>query len=223
MAALTSSDVAAGDTASATQYNNLRTDVSSHAARHITSGEDLVDGDKLDIDWDPSNYTPDSSIGEADDADDLAAHLKGIDDGLPVTREFFVPTIDSNGTFGTGTGTPLAHYIDSGEEALIVFAVPADFSSITEAVIVVIPGNNAVSSWDIDLETNYGADGEAYTTHNETDTSSTYDFSTADSKWKEIDISGLLSSLAANDYVHVEIENNQTDDLAVLGVRFKYS
>jgi len=42
----------------------------------------VMDGDQLDINWDPSNYTPDSSIAEADDADDLAAHLKGIDTAI---------------------------------------------------------------------------------------------------------------------------------------------
>jgi hypothetical protein len=41
-----------------------------------------IDGDKLDIDFTPSNYTPDDSISEADDVDDLAAHLKGIDTAL---------------------------------------------------------------------------------------------------------------------------------------------
>ena len=41
-----------------------------------------ADGDKLDIDWNPSNYTPDASIPEASDVDDLSAHLKGIDTAL---------------------------------------------------------------------------------------------------------------------------------------------
>ncbi len=38
-----------------------------------------INGDKLDIDWNPTNYVPDASIDEADDENDLAAHLKGID------------------------------------------------------------------------------------------------------------------------------------------------
>jgi len=41
-----------------------------------------LDGDHIDIDWEPSYYTPNSSIAEADDVDDLAAHLKGIDTTL---------------------------------------------------------------------------------------------------------------------------------------------
>lgn len=53
--------------------------VATHASRHIGGGADEVDGDKLDIDWTPTNYTRDNSIGEADNLTDLAAHLKGLD------------------------------------------------------------------------------------------------------------------------------------------------
>lgn len=41
-----------------------------------------LNGDHLDIDFGPSNYTPDAGVAQANDADDLAAHLKGIDDAL---------------------------------------------------------------------------------------------------------------------------------------------
>jgi len=56
-------------------------------ANDIPMGQDFtdgsyLDGDKIDIDWNPSNYTPDSSPAEASDADDLSAHLKGIDDEI---------------------------------------------------------------------------------------------------------------------------------------------
>lgn len=39
-------------------------------------------GDRLDVDFTPSNYTPDNSPAEASDVDDLASHLKGIDNQL---------------------------------------------------------------------------------------------------------------------------------------------
>jgi hypothetical protein len=39
----------------------------------------ILDGDVLDVDFTPSNYTPDASPAEASDVDDLSAHLKGID------------------------------------------------------------------------------------------------------------------------------------------------
>lgn len=72
-------------------------DVSSKAELHFededdnvvqltTAGalnHDAMDGDLVDIDWDPTNYTPDSTTpSEADDDDDLTAHLQGIDTKL---------------------------------------------------------------------------------------------------------------------------------------------
>jgi len=53
----------------------------THAASHIQSGSDEIDGDKIDIDWNPTNYTP-ATVTEADNVDHLTAHLKGIDDKL---------------------------------------------------------------------------------------------------------------------------------------------
>lgn len=41
-----------------------------------------IDGDQLDIDFTPSNYTPSTAPAEASDVDDLAAHLAGIDNKL---------------------------------------------------------------------------------------------------------------------------------------------
>lgn len=51
----------------------------THASRHETGAADEIDGDKLDIDWTPSNYTPATTPTEADSADNLTAHLYGID------------------------------------------------------------------------------------------------------------------------------------------------
>lgn len=39
-----------------------------------------IDGDKLDIDWNPSNYTPATVVSFSDNVDNLTSHLKGIDD-----------------------------------------------------------------------------------------------------------------------------------------------
>jgi len=57
-------------------------DVSAHAARHITGGADEIDGDKLDIDYTPTNYTPTTAPAEADNVDNLTAHLAGIDTAI---------------------------------------------------------------------------------------------------------------------------------------------
>ena len=47
-----------------------------------TGGAQQIDGDKLDIDFSPTNYTPDTTPAEANHADNLAAHLAGIDNAL---------------------------------------------------------------------------------------------------------------------------------------------
>jgi len=54
----------------------------SHASTHISSGSDEMDGDQLDIDWNPSNYTPTTSPTEVTSLDHLTAHLAGIDAAL---------------------------------------------------------------------------------------------------------------------------------------------
>jgi len=48
----------------------------------ISGGSAEIDGDKIDIDWNPSNYTPTTSPSEVDNVDQLTAHLAGIDNAL---------------------------------------------------------------------------------------------------------------------------------------------
>jgi hypothetical protein len=69
-------------------------DISSHASRHITGGADEIDGDRLNITWNPLHYTPSTAPSEATSVDDLTAHLFGIDQAL--------------GSVGAGPYLPLA-------------------------------------------------------------------------------------------------------------------
>ena len=61
--------------------NNPRTP-STHAFTHEQGGSDEIDGDQLDIDFTPTNYTPDTSPAQVNDADQLSAHLAGIDNAI---------------------------------------------------------------------------------------------------------------------------------------------
>jgi len=54
----------------------------AHASTHIDGGSDEIDGDKLNITWTPSNYTPATTPTEVDAIDQLTAHLYGIDQVL---------------------------------------------------------------------------------------------------------------------------------------------
>lgn len=62
----------------------------SHAATHPTGGADEVDGDKLDIDWNPTNYNPTTSPSEANSVDNLTAHLAAIDNNLEHSKSITI-------------------------------------------------------------------------------------------------------------------------------------
>jgi hypothetical protein len=51
----------------------------AHASSHIRTGSDVIDGDRVQVDYVPSYYTRDSSDANAGANTDLAAHLKGVD------------------------------------------------------------------------------------------------------------------------------------------------
>lgn len=85
-----------------------------------------LDGDKLDIDWNPSNYTPDATIAEADDVDDLSAHLKGIDDelGSKVNDENWADYFGSCNPVGWAVApTGFLHYLKVGKVVHVRFLI----------------------------------------------------------------------------------------------------
>lgn len=51
----------------------------AHASSHVRAGSDVIDGDRVQVDWVPTYYTRDSSPVQAGVVTDLAAHLKGLD------------------------------------------------------------------------------------------------------------------------------------------------
>ena len=63
--------------------NNTNASVASHASNHIRGGSDIIDGDRVTIDYVPTNYTRNSAATGAGDVTDLTAHLAGIDMILP--------------------------------------------------------------------------------------------------------------------------------------------
>lgn len=63
-------------------------DLSAHQTLHERAGAWEIDGDHLDIDFTPTNYTPDTTPAEAANVDDLAAHFAGLDNGLALLDGF---------------------------------------------------------------------------------------------------------------------------------------
>lgn len=63
----------------------------NHASSHVRGGADVLDGDRLNIDYTPSYYTRDSAASGAGDVTDLTAHLGGINNKFEKVR------VDSSG------------------------------------------------------------------------------------------------------------------------------
>ncbi|GAH06874.1 unnamed protein product, partial [marine sediment metagenome] len=140
--------------------------------------------------------------------------------GEAATKEFFVPP--TSGTKPGAFGYMAGYLVNAtADYAYHCFYVPHDFSSITEVVLVV----GAVDSRThrLNFYSSYCAEGEVWNQHAET----SFDVDTpinADIIC-EIDISGILSSLVAGDYVGVKAlgDATNTPNLFVHGIRFKYS
>lgn len=138
------------------------------------------------------------------------------------TREFFVPTTYTDGAMDNHGFFAGARLTTAGQAAHISFKVPHDFSAITSAEVIVIPmATQAAANWDI--ESDYGAIGEAYNTHSEADAATTYNVVL--NQLFAVDISGILTAPpVADDYVGIKLSMmDNAHDTFVLGVRFKYT
>ena len=58
--------------------------IPSHGSSHVRGGSDIIDGDRLTVDYVPSYYTRNAAASGAGDVTDLAASLAGIDDKLNI-------------------------------------------------------------------------------------------------------------------------------------------
>ena len=135
-------------------------------------------------------------------------------------KEMFWPAFPSGGATRSQNQLWDGVLIDaSGEDALMGGLTPDDFSSLIEAVVLIIPGATD-TAWDADIFTRAAAVGENRTTHTAFDTTTTYNI-TLDILF-EMDVSGLLTFLNAGDYFTVSIEQKETTSVIVHGLRIKY-
>jgi len=143
----------------------------------------------------------------------------GVPGGSP-TKELWVPVTAGHDIATAGT-KPVAICDAVPEQGAISFKVPHDFNSIVSAEIIVIPtATQAAADWDIFSE--YGAVGEVQNIHNETDNVSTYNVTSPN--FTAVNIAGILSNLAADDYVGVLIQQHTAGhNFYILGVRLRYA
>jgi hypothetical protein len=56
--------------------------IPQHGSSHVRGGADVIDGDRLTVDYVPTRYTRNSAASGAGNATDLTAHLSGLDNSL---------------------------------------------------------------------------------------------------------------------------------------------
>jgi hypothetical protein len=125
-----------------------------------------LDGDQLDIDFTPTNYTPDAvSPAEADDADDLTAHLQGIDTKLAEIDNIGTEQADTTFTISSS-----AHYIEidtSGGAVTATLPSAATLGAGWSYVIKVTDNTNLTTLATNGAETIEGASAWAMSYDNE--------------------------------------------------------
>jgi len=89
------------------------------------------------------------------------------------------------------------------------FGVPCDFASLVSLVIIgKVSAAAAGSAKGIDLYSSYASVGEASNTHEESDIATTYDLSSKSGKFIDIDLSGVFTSLSAEDICGIQVDHN---------------
>lgn len=101
------------------------------------------------------------------------------------------------------------------------FFVPSDFSSITKAVIPVSRLGADSSPFGISKYSVYSGNAESNTTHTESVTTDTYTISNIEDV-VEVDISNVLTGIAANDWVGIGILNREANPIIVWNGIFEY-
>lgn len=101
------------------------------------------------------------------------------------------------------------------------FVAPEDFQAIVSIQVIMIPGATTASA-DIDLDSTYGAVGEPFNQHVESDTTVTYNL-TVD-RIEGLDVSSVFSALTAGDICGVKLKHNSIGGAAnYLGIRLNYT
>ncbi len=186
----------------------------------IDPSQNTIDGDVLHIDFAPTNYTPDDTTPTADDVDDLAAHLAGIDTALAgsSTREFtyYPASVDPGNQIGSFNYASLG----SSSGTHFVFKIPDTVTSIEDAMVVVIPDATETIQWDVVI--NGGAVGEDYQTNTDTTSNDTQSVTTDEIEELSVATGLALAGVEAGDYVGLNFQSD-TDTLRVICLYVKYN
>lgn len=137
----------------------------------------------------------------------------------PMELGQFFPVVQNNtiGDFNTRT-------VGTSSLIKINFQVPKNFDSLISLHAVGIVGSNSTGTGkDIDIDSQYAAEGEAYNNHTGSDHTTTYTISAAGTIWY-LDLSTIVASLAAGDSCGILIQHNAigTGGIEYMGIVLRY-
>jgi hypothetical protein len=104
-------------------------------------------------------------------------------------------------------------------------AFPSDLVTLDECKLIGICSSGAAGSGkDIDLLSDYGTIGELYNNHSEADTTTVYDFTGKTDQLIQIDLTPVLSAVAAGDVAGIQVDHNSIGGaIDYLGVLMRYT
>jgi hypothetical protein len=151
----------------------------THASTHVRGGSDEMDGDVLDIDFTPSNYTPDVTPPEVTNVDELSAHLAGIDNKLGE------PTMVNISDTAVAEGN---NSITGSEDQILVKRIRVETSAVNWTLTVYSRDDytsdplaifeNRIGDWELEIDIPYedkDASQEFHYNFNDLNGSNTHD------------------------------------------------
>ena len=142
----------------------------AHAASHIRGGSDIIDGDRVQVDYVPSYYTRNSAASGAGAVTDITAHLAGIDTKLNVPAYL---TVNRDPNWTATVSNPSSYAFPSGAGLTSSFTKRSSSSVLlctVRAVLYVTSGGG--SGFDFFLTMG----GNSYGTYQPTTTATSYTF-----------------------------------------------
>ena len=131
-----------------------------------------------------------------------------------IQHEFFTPLEDPTGTVGNWDVIT----INSSQAVHFSCQIPEDFEVLDAATIVMIPDATETIQWDVLVSVS--AAGEAY--NNDDRSALNEQLAVTASALTEADISGVLTGLAAGDYVAIDFQSD-TANLRIVGFEFDFN
>ena len=142
------------------------------------------------------------------------------------TKQWFYPvtaygdaSIPATAPLDNDSNFAVAPMTNQYDFAMVSFRIPHDFNGLTSAYLIFKAGQTKADA-AISIYSSAAAVGEAITTHQEQDALSTY--SITDTHITQLDISGILTLISANDYGCVRVYARETLSLSIIGVMIYY-